>query len=552
MLKQLYIRNYAIIQELNVDFESGLTILTGETGAGKSIILGALSLIMGERADTQSLRDTSQKCIIEARFAIHQHDNLQNLLLSFDFDTYSELIIRREISALGKSRIFVNDTPASLIQLQQLSDYLIDMHRQFDTVELQSSSKQLQVIDDVASTQSLLSEYQSSWNSWKHLGKQLDEIKQNNIRLKQELDYHQFLFDELHQLQLQEDELEHIEKELALLQNSEALKSALSFSTHLLLHDENPAIQSIKQSIQRIAPYTSLLPTLEDIHTRLQSSFIEIKEIANELEYLNDEINLDQEKIEKLTERLNEGNRLLQKHHVHTTAELLSILSDLEKKLSDAEHADEQESALQQQFNELHQRLVAMAQTLSEKRKKSIQSAEQHINHLLPKVGMPNARLRIDHQERPLHYEGIDKIDFLLDANKTNKFLPLMKAASGGELSRLMLCIKSLQASGKSLPTLIFDEIDTGISGETALQVGTLMKSLATHHQLIAITHLPQIAGKAHHHLYIYKQAGPDGELQTHINKLSNEKRIDILAEMLGGKENKQAAHNTVIALLNS
>jgi len=550
VLKQLFIHNYAIIDEITISFKKGLTIITGETGAGKSILMGALSKILGERADSQSLLNTNEKCIIEGIFDIESNPEAQLFLHENEFDASNELIIRREITANGKSRIFINDTPTTLSVLSPLANLLIDLHRQFDTIELQNAQHQLQMIDEIAQHNNILQNYKEQFQAWKKWQQSLIQLQEKNRLIKQELDYNQFLFSELEAIQLQPNEIEEIESELTILQNSDALKQSLGKASILLNESDESIVIQLKNVINSLESQSKNIPALQTIVDRLNSSYIEIKDISSEVDDLFSSTNYDEEKINLLTERLNEANRLLKKHHVLDTHSLTEIMHSLEEKIQQATSADEEELAIQQSIETHKKEVEQLATQLTDKRKAQFTHIEMKVNELLQKVGMPNATLKVQYTETEFTITGKDKIEFMFDANKTGKFQPIHKAASGGELSRLMLCLKSIIAGSNNMPTLIFDEIDTGISGEVALQVGNIMKELATQHQLISITHLPQIASKANQHLYIYKQENQAGNINTRIKELSPEEQIDVLAEMMSGKDSSEQTKEIVRELM--
>lgn len=550
MLQKLHIRNYAIIEEIEISFRHGLTIITGETGAGKSILIGALSLILGERADSKMLLNQEEKCMIEGTFDIRANENAKQFLIQHDIEADNELIIRRDIAGNGKSRVFINDTPATLNLLSTLASTLIDLHRQFDTQELQQTSEQLHLIDEVCNNKALLTTYQSVYKHWKSLQHQYQLLVEKNRIIKQELDYHQFLFTELETFNPTQNELEDIESELDILNNSEALKTNLQSALYILKDSEDPLLAQLKHIIQQLEPHADKIRSLNDIKLRIDTTRIELKEISSELDDLYDRTQYDEAKITQLTDRLNEGNRLLKKHGTNSTNALLELKASLQEKISHAVTADEQEQEFFNRIKEEAADVTRLATQLSSARKKSLSAIEEHVNALLKKVGMPNATIQLSMTIVELNTTGMDKIDILFDANKTGKFASISKVASGGELSRLMLCIKSLLAHSTSLPTLIFDEIDTGISGETALQVGAIMKELSQHHQLICITHLPQIAGKANQHLYIYKEENNHGAIITHMKQLNDDERVDVLAEMLSGKESSSQAKEMVKQLM--
>lgn len=550
MLKNIYIKNFAIIDEIDVKFSEGLTAITGETGAGKSILMGALSLVMGDRADSSLIKSNTDKCIIEAVFDIKNIENAKKYLQKYEFESEQELIIRREINTNGKSRIFINDTPTTLAILLPLSNLLLDLHRQFDTIELQQQSYQLDIVDSVANLQKEMLHFENQFLQWKKAEKEYEQIVESNKKINQELDYFQFNFNELDVLNIQSNEIEHAENELTILQNAESYKQSLQQVSDILYNSDSPILTSLKQTIQLLEPHTKINHEIIEIVRRIQQSAIELKDIQNEVESIFEKVYFDEEKINLLQDRLNELNRLLKKHHAKNTTDLIEIKNDFEQKILQAAQADDTIEKIFLRKNNLEKEVNLLAEKISKSRKNILALIEDNINKMLQKVGMPNAIFKIDINKVALTKTGFDKIDFMLDANKSNSFKPLSKVASGGELSRIMLCIKSLLAHNTALPTLIFDEIDTGISGETAIQVGNIMKQLANAHQLITITHLPQIASKAKQHLYIYKDVNPKGEIHTFIKQLNEDERINTLAEMLSGKESSEQAKLMVKELM--
>ena len=541
MLKKLLIQNYAIIDEIEINFSSQLNIITGETGAGKSILMGALSLILGERADTSVLLKTDKKCFIEGLFSIDSKKEVKIFLEENDLDADDELVLRREITANGKSRGFINDTPATLQQLKQLASLLVDLHQQFDTLELGDSDFQREVLDALANNQEALQSYQTLYRQYLQSKKELISLQEKKASFNKELDYHQFIFDELNEINLQEDELENIDAELKLLSNSEAIKTALSKVYFDLNESEHPLVQQIKQSINQLQLFSTFHPNLQTVIERLQSSQIELQDIADEIDHINHSVHFDEKRIEIINERMAAGYKLLKKHGVKTTAELLNIQNDLEQKLQAVLHIDDAIIAKEKEMNALLQQSETIAEKISAARNKHSKPFEQKVNELLIQVGMPNAKIKTEIKNIALNEFGKDAIEFLFDANKSNRFEPIRKVASGGELSRLMLCIKSLVAQSIDLPTMIFDEIDTGISGEAAKQVGIIMKSLSTNRQIICITHQPQIAGKANAHFFVYKEIKNDA-VKTNIRLLNNDERITTIAQMLSGEKPTAAA----------
>jgi DNA repair protein RecN (Recombination protein N) len=541
MLSKLVIQNYAIIDSIEINFSGHFNIITGETGAGKSILVGALSLILGERADSAALLHKEKKCFVEGFFNVEKRKNVLQFLNDNDFAADDELVLRREIASNGKSRGFINDTPANLQQLKQLASMLVDLHQQFDTLELGDSDFQREVLDALAGNEKLVSQYILLFNEWKRTQQQLEQFQSQKNNFQKELDYNQFLFDELNEINLKENELEDLDNELEILNNSEEIKTALNAAVNDLKESEQPIVQSLKQLINKLNAFASFNKDLNELINRLQSTQIELADISNELENLNDEINYDELRINVINERLAAGYRLQKKHGVKTTNELINIKNELQQKLEAVLNIDEAIISTQNKFNEQLKQLELIAEDLSAKRKKIITSFEKNVNTLLVQVGMPNARIKVAVNDVHLNQFGKNSIEFLFDANKSNRFEPLRKVASGGELSRLMLCIKSLVAEKINLPTLIFDEIDTGISGEAAKQVGIILKQLAKQRQVISITHQPQIAGKADAHFYVYKQIKDDA-VKTNIRLLNKDERIQAIAQMLAGEPPTAAA----------
>ena len=542
MLKKLFIQNYAIIDEIEIDFSSKLNIITGETGAGKSILMGALSLILGDRADSGVLLDRTKKSVAEGTFETGGRKEVKAFLKEHDLDTEEELVIRREIAVNGKSRAFVNDTPVNLEQLRRLSSLLVDLHRQFDTLDLGASDFQRDVLDALAGHADLLQQYRTVYGQWQQARKELDELQQQKNQFTREYDYNKFQYDELEEAALKENELEEADATLKLLSNSEGIKSALTKVSYELNEGEQPMVQQLKSLFNQLQSFAGYHADLPALLQRLQSAQIELLDIADEVERINDHVQYDPKRIEQLNERIAIGYKLLKKHAVKTTGELLAIKNALEEKLQAVLNIDEAIQGKEKAVQQLQQDALALAKTISANRVKQVKPLQDKVNKLLVQVGMPNARLQVDVQQvDTLQVHGQDVIEFLFDANKSNRFEPIRKVASGGELSRLMLCIKSLVAQSLDLGTLIFDEIDTGISGEAAKQVGVIMKDLAKRRQLISITHQPQIAGKADAHFFVYKQIKGD-TIKTNIKLLSKEERITTIAKMLSGEKPTAAA----------
>lgn len=541
MLQKLHIQNYAIIDQIEIDLSPGFNIITGETGAGKSIVMGALSLILGERADTSVLLHAEKKCFIEGCFTIADKKQVKKFLQENELENGNELILRREIAANGKSRAFINDTPATLQQLKSLASLLVDLHQQFDTLELGNENFQRDVIDALANNFSLLDDYRKIYSTWQNAKTELEKLQQQKNDFNKEYDYNQFLFDELNNVSLKENELEDLETELKMLSHAEGIRSALEKIYFELKDNEQPIVSTLKQLVTQLNAYVSYYAAIPSLIERLQSTQIELQDIAYEAESVSSSVNYDEKRVEQINEKLSAGYKLLKKHGLQTTNELLQLQHALEQKLEAVLQIDEAIFAKEKETKQLLQQAEETANTISKKRNEQLRPFEKKVNSLLVQVGMPNAILKVEIKEVQLSRVGKDNIEFLFDANKSNRFEPLRKVASGGELSRLMLCIKSLVASSIDLPTLIFDEIDTGISGEAARQVGIILKQLSENRQVICITHQPQIAGKATAHYFVYKEIKGKA-IKTNIRLLSQEERITTIAQMLSGERPTAAA----------
>ena len=541
MLARLSIQNYAIIDELEIEFSNKLNIITGETGAGKSIIVGALGLILGTRADSAALVNKAKKCVIEGVFNTGNKKAVTSFLKENELDADDEIVVRREIATNGKSRAFINDTPVNLSQLQQLSSMLVDLHLQFDTLEVGESDFQREVVDALAGNADLLEEYQLVFRKWQFVTKECDELKNQKQQFDKEADYNRFQFIELDEAAFKENELEEIDAELKLLSNSEGIKEALGKVYFELSESESPVPQQLKVLVNQLAAYSTYHPKLPELLQRLTSVQIELQDVAGDVDRISSTINFDLEKIEQLNERLSLGYKLQKKHGVNSTADLLALHKELEEKLQAVLNIDNAIQQKEKEANSLFTKATEIAKKLSAKRTKQVNQVEENENELLSHVGRPNAKLKVEIKVATLNIAGTETIEFLFDANRSGQFQPVRKVASGGERSRLMLSIKSLVAASIDLPSLIFDEIDTGISGEAAKQVGIIMKDLAANRQVICITHQPQIAGKADAHFFVYKEIVNDA-VKTNIRKLSTDERITTIAKMLSGEKPTAAA----------
>ncbi|WP_379089482.1 DNA repair protein RecN [Pedobacter sp. UC225_65] len=551
MLQKLSIRNYALIDSLDIEFDQGLNIITGETGAGKSIILGALSLILGQRAESKYFFNQDKKCVIEGAFLLAD-DKLKTVFEANDLDFFKESILRREISMDGKSRSFINDTPVNLAILKLIGEQLIDIHSQQATQEINDANFQLLIVDALANHTQLLSDYRTGFKQLKQEQLRLKEMidKADEARSKQ--DYEQFLFNELEQATLKIGEQEELEQELEKLTHAETIKRNLLTATNLLSENEASALTQLKEAGLQLSGVEKFDPAIVALHDRLRSSIIEIKDITQEITAIEEDTLHNAERLTFIQERLDIFYSLQQKHRVANNEGLLAIQQQLEHNLNQLLSSDEHIEQLKKTIEVLHSSLSQKAQELSTNRKKAIQLVETETSKTLQQVGMPNAKIILNQQLlTQLNKDGLDEITLLFTANAGQAPAPVNKVASGGELSRLMLAIKALLAKYTSLPTLIFDEIDTGISGETALKVGQVIAELGKNMQILSITHLPQIAAKGNSHYFVYKNE-TGNKTTTGIRKLSAEDRVGAIAEMLSGKNPGASALQNAKELLQS
>jgi DNA repair protein RecN (Recombination protein N) len=549
VLKTLSISNYTIIKQLTIEFSKGMAVITGETGAGKSIMLGALDLILGARTDTSMLMQGQDKCVIEATF-IDQPQTVISFLHDHEIDNFSDLIIRREISSNGRSRAFINDASVTLNILAELGDLLVDLHRQFDTLELKQKSYQQSIIDTISQCNEDLAKYQISFKAYKTAVAELQELQAQKSSLIKELEYNTFLFEELNTLALTDNAIENAEQELKMLEHADVLRADIAEAVALLTENENANValfvKQISAKVQYIAKY---MPELDEQYKRLNSALIELKDISTELENQLENIESHPEKLNKLGTLYNEGSRLLVKHGVQSTGELIAIKTALQQALNKANNIDELIEQQQKITNEYLDGAKNLSAALSKKRSAGIKKMVKLMQPLLQAVGLPNAKFDVAQQQVEMNGYGIDDVNLMLDANNRGSFQPLAKTASGGELSRIMLCIKSLLAEYTHLPTLIFDEIDTGISGEVALQVAKLMQALGKQHQIITVTHSAQIASKAQQHLFVSKVANAQGVIETKIDILSQQEHVRRVAQMLAGTSLSDSALKTAAEL---
>lgn len=535
MLKKLTIRNYALIDSLDIEFDKGLNIITGETGAGKSIILGALSLILGQRAESKYFFNQNKKCVIEGVFALTD-DHLQHLFEEQDLDFSNECLLRREISMDGKSRSFVNDTPVNLSILKLIGEKLIAIHSQHATQEINDSDFQLLIIDSIANHPHELANYRQGFRQLKLDQNRLQKLISTVDEARTKQDYEQFLLNELVQANLKENEQTELEAELGRLSHAETIKRNLINTASLLTENETSAVNLLKEASIQLQNIAEFDPAVQDLSERLRSSLIEIKDIAEETIGIEEKTVWNADRLEIINQRLDLIYSLQQKHRVGTIADLLMLQQRLEDNLNQFLSSDEEIEKLKLANQDLIESLKEQANVLSNNRTKAIKIVEEQITRTLRQLEIPNAAILLSHQRSgDLTKDGLDEIELLFTANAGQAPAPVNKVASGGELSRLMLAIKALLAKNTSLPTLIFDEIDTGISGETALKVGYVIASLGENMQVLSITHLPQIAAKGSTHYFVFKTE-TESKTTTGIRKLNHEERITTIAEMLSGK----------------
>lgn len=549
MIDRLIIKNYAIIEELEIDFSNKLTIITGETGAGKSILLGALGLIMGKRVDTKSLYQADTKCIIEGHFQIAKYQ-LQSFFDENDIDYDDELVVRRELTPSGKSRAFVNDTPVRLSILQQLSGSLIDLHQQFDTLDIHNVSFQLRMIDALANNRELLKNFATKFKAFQRDKKKLEDLKEQNSTAAREMEFLAFQLNEFNEAELIAGEQTVLEENLGRLTNAEDIKKVMGSAYSMLSEDERSILNQMEELSHAISGITNVHPDLEKLSERYQGLLIELQDLAQEFEKVAEETEYDGEKIVEVQSRLDLIYKLQTKHNVNTLAELMDLQERLQNRLNAFGDLSSEIEALEGKLLHQEEALRSKAVKLSKRRKSVVAGFEKKVHVMLKQLSMEHAQLQVD--IRPLEVlnaTGLDEVNFLFAPNKGSQFLPIRKVASGGELSRLTLCTKSLVADAIPLPTLIFDEIDTGISGDVALKMGRILKELAKRHQVVSITHTPQIAVQANAHYFVYKRVKEDRTV-TKVKLLSEEERVQAVAIMLSGSPPSTSAIENAKELL--
>ncbi len=551
MLKRLTVENYALIDTLEIDLRSGLSIITGETGAGKSILLGALSLILGQRADAQVLMDANRKCIVEGEFDIAGY-GLEAFLQHHDLDADDRLLLRREINAQGKSRAFINDTPVTLNVLKELAVSLIDIHSQHQSLDLNHTAFQVSVIDSYGQLQTVAKKYHEGFLELKDALRRLDELQILEIQQKKDQDYYRFLFEELETAALRAGELHDLEAEITRLNHAESIREALSNSWDMLSESEDNVLLKLNQIYQQLSQASRYDESLKVLADQLQSILIDAKDIAHELETKSDKLIVDPSRTATVSARLDMIYRLLQKHHVQDEAALIAVREDLDKKLLDIHSIEQDILKIKEEIATQTKSLEKTAQQLSDGRKKCIPAAEKKLLAYLKNLGMPQAQIKIECEPiKDFSPSGKDSIRFLFNANKGGELQELGHVASGGEISRLMLAVKSLISQKNLLPTIIFDEIDSGVSGEVATKVGEILTELSLNMQVIAITHLPQIAARGDQHLLVYKVSDHE-KTRTFLRLLRHEERIQEIAQMIGGSKVTEKTLETARELLEA
>jgi DNA repair protein RecN (Recombination protein N) len=550
MLKNIYISNYALISELNIDFSDGFSTITGETGAGKSIIIGALSLILGQRAENRLVKTDAEKCIIEAEFNIAGNRKIANLLAENDLENDSQqCLIRRELTAAGKSRAFINDTPVALNTLREISLNLIDIHSQHDNLLIADRFYQLEVVDAVAKNAVLLNNYTLKFNEWQTLVAELKQLKETVAKSAGEFEFMQFQHSQLAEAKLAEGEQEELEAEQNALEHTEEIKGELEKSL-FLMNEENAILSMLKNAGANILRVKNYLPEAGNWFERIDSANIELKDISAEIQTFTDSLEFNPERLEAVQNRLSELYMLQKKFRVSTTAELIAVRNDFERQLQRIESFDEDTALLTRKADTAFDELKTAAGQLTESRKKSFSYIEQFVVNQLVQLGIPNIRFEVSMSDLPdFSMRGKDEVQFLFSANKNREMQPVQNVASGGEISRLMLAVKSLIADRHSLPTIIFDEIDTGISGEIAGKMSEIMRSMGKTLQVIALTHLPQIAARSEHQYLVYKDES-GSQTNTRIIRLKPEERINEIAKMLSGQRITDAALQNAKELL--
>lgn len=542
MLKQLYIKNFTLIDELNIKFYPGYSVITGETGAGKSIILGAIGLLLGNRADTKSIKSGCNRCTIEAHFDLSKY-SMEDFFTQHDIDyDPSDTIIRRELTSMGKSRAFINDTPMPLTTMKELGERLIDIHSQHQNLLLQKEDFQLNVVDIIAQDNNQLKKYQAIYQDYLNAYKNLETLKAQIIKNKEEEEFLRFQFKELDEAQIEKDEQAQLENEAETLSHAEEIKTALYEADYCLSGEEGSILEKLKNACNTLDRINDVYTNIKEPTERLKSAYIEIKDIAGEVSNNVDNVNFNPGKLEQITQRLDLLYSLQKKFHVQDSNELMECYVKIKEQLSQIDHSGERLDELQKEVDLLLQKANNEAETLTKIRKKAAKKIEEEMKKRLIPLGIPNVRFEIDLKAKTLSADGADKINFLFSANTSTPTLPISQVASGGEIARVMLSLKAMISGAVKLPTIIFDEIDTGVSGKIAEKMAEIMAEMGTlERQVISITHLPQIAAMGAHHYKVMKEDTQEGTISK-MTELTPKERVQEIAQMLSGSDVTEAA----------
>lgn len=552
MLKQLYIKNFTLIDELDITFHSGFSVITGETGAGKSIILGALHLLLGARADSKQIKNGSSKCVVEAHFDL-SHYGLETFFDEFgiDYDA-NDCIIRREVNDNGKSRAFVNDTPVALTTMRELGEQLIDIHSQHQNLLLQKEDFQLNVVDIIADNAQLRQSYLQAYNEYHKATKRFNDFQETSQKSKENEEFLRFQFSELDKAKLVAGEDEELEQQSRTLSHVEDIKSALYDASSALSSEDGGCVEKTKNASSRLHDITEVFPEIKDVDERLSSAYIELKDIAQEIERKLEDVDFDPRQLDEINSRLDLIYALEQKFHASSVDELINEYKRLQDELASIDGGDEQLEQLQQEMQEKYDVAMKLARKLSDARKKAAQKVEEGLKQRLVPLGIPNVKFKIEFKERDCSPSGIDKVSFLFSANSSTALQPVSQVASGGEISRVMLSLKAMISGAVKLPTIIFDEIDTGVSGRVAEKMAQIMKEMGDNHrQVLSITHLPQIAAIGATHYKVSKEETAQGTI-SHMQMLTEQERIEEIAQMLSGSDISEAAIANAKTLLKN
>ena len=542
MLKQLYIKNFTLIDELNINLYPGFSVITGETGAGKSIILGAIGLLLGNRADTKAIKAGRDRCIIEAHFDLSRYD-MQQFFIDNDIDEdLPDTIIRRELTAAGKSRAFINDTPVSLTKMRDLGEQLVDIHSQHQNLLLQKEDFQLNVVDIIAQDSAQVKKYQAAYQAYKKADEKLKLLKEEIEKNKENEDFLRFQCKELEDARLTKGEQEQLEQEYETMSHSEDIKTALFQTDNLLSGEDGSVLEKLKEATHQLQDIQDVYPEVKELAERMDSSYIELKDVAQEVNSQIDNVDFDPARLDEINNRLDTLNSLQQKFHVEDVEKLIETYNKLKEQLSHIDNSDEDLEELEKEVNKLKSKAKEQALNLTTIRTKAAKKVEEEMKQRLVPLGIPNVRFSISLTEKPLSHDGADKVNFLFSANKSTPLQPVTQVASGGEIARVMLSLKAMISGAVKLPTIIFDEIDTGVSGKIAEKMANIMVEMGNHErQVLSITHLPQIAAMGKHHYKVLKEETEQGTI-SRMTELSPEERVQEIAQMLSGSDISEAA----------